>query len=609
MKPDAQARLLAFQKQRQRRGTEGDVSTTVSKPPDNPVQRSSSSVSNHKVSPEQEPDPLAGDEILPRRTSFRLPKSGTTSTASSTASSPGSPASHPKRVNSLSERRGMKLNLSALHIDDDDPSQTQSSTKLAAVPTGPNGSGLAAANNTAGGHSLAQPYSSRPSAGTTSSNASVLSSPSLSSSSSSSTLGRSEQSQPAKSLAGAIASALNAQQSNPPKSTLAARRRAPGPTSAPPSAFAPFAKYVDIKSGSLNFAGKASVHSKGIDFSNGASFRISMDDLEIVDEIGRGNYGVVSKVLHKPTGVIMAMKQVRLELDDNKFRQILMELEVLHKCASECIVDFYGAFFVEGAVYMCIEYMQGGSLDEVYGDGIPEGELAYITLCVVKGLRKLKDEQNIIHRDVKPTNILVNNEGEVKLCDFGVSGNLVASLARTNIGCQSYMAPERIRSAHPDATTYSVQSDVWSLGLSILEIAKGGYPYPPETYGNIFSQLSAIVDGEPPELDATKFSPEARDFVKKCLARDPSDRPTYAELLQHPWLKSVDVQEGKRLMAKLVKERKGKASGPTPALHRVQLDTLNDTLTEPLTESPVDSPTQPLHLTITPDTIHMPDSA
>lgn len=303
--------------------------------------------------------------------------------------------------------------------------------------------------------------------------------------------------------------------------------------------FANYSKYVDIKSGLLNFAGKASLHSKGVDFSSGSSFRISLDELEFIDEIGHGNYGTVSKVLHKPTSVIMAMKEVRLELDETKFTQILMELEILHKCDSPYIVDFYGAFFVEGAVYMCMEYMDGGSLDKIYGKDLgtcDEPCLAYIAECVILGLKELKDVHNIIHRDIKPTNILVNTLGKVKLCDFGVSGNLVASLAKTNIGCQSYMAPERIKSATPDDNTYSTQSDIWSLGLTLLEITMGAYPYPAETYDNIFSQLSAIVDGEPPKLDTKRFSKQAQMFVKSCLNKNPDLRPSYAALLKHPWI-------------------------------------------------------------------------
>jgi mitogen-activated protein kinase kinase len=336
-----------------------------------------------------------------------------------------------------------------------------------------------------------------------------------------------------------------------------------------------YKKYIDVKTGSLTFAGKASLHSQGIDFSSGSSFRVSLDEFEPLGELGRGNYGTVTKVYHRKYDVVMAMKEIRLELDEAKFTQIIMELEILHKCASPYIVDFYGAFFAEGAVYVCMEYMDGGSLDKIYAGGVEEQYLAKITEAVVHGLKQLKDEHNIIHRDVKPTNILVSTTGKIKLCDFGVSGNLVASMAKTNIGCQSYMAPERIRSTAPaaaDAMTYTVHSDIWSLGLSILETAKGSYPYPPETYGNIFSQLSAIVDGDPPSLPEGKFSPEARDFVDQCLNKVPRLRPSYSKLLAHPWLqkyRDVDVDLGK--FVREARERKNSGTGggdaARPALH------------------------------------------
>ncbi|KAJ1671309.1 MAP kinase kinase Wis1, partial [Spiromyces aspiralis] len=157
----------------------------------------------------------------------------------------------------------------------------------------------------------------------------------------------------------------------------------------------------------------------------------------------------------------MAMKEIRLELDEISFKQIITELDILHNGRSPYIVDFYGAFFSESCVYYCMEFMDYGSLDHLYAAGVPEDVLAKITLSVVKGLRFLKSELSIIHRDVKPTNILVNAKGEVKLCDFGVSGKLNQSLAKTHVGCQSYMAPERITSSKDRG--YGIQSDVWSL--------------------------------------------------------------------------------------------------------------------------------------------------
>jgi len=304
-----------------------------------------------------------------------------------------------------------------------------------------------------------------------------------------------------------------------------------------------YSDIIDTKTGTIHFAGKAVLNSDGVQFEGGTSFNISLDEVDTLDELGKGNYGTVYKVRHsrprmrkpgqglagnraapsspsrkafeddaspasaKPvdgTGIIMAMKEVRLELDDSKFAAIIMELDVLHRCVSPYIVDFYGAFFQEGAVYICMEFMDGGSIDKLYGDGVPEGVLRKITLATTQGLKSLKDEHNIIHRDVKPTNILMNTKGQIKICDFGVSGNLVASIAKTNIGCQSYMAPERISSggiaqagANPGGGTYSVQSDIWSLGLTIIECALGRYPYPPETYNNIFSQLSVRIPSYP----------------------------------------------------------------------------------------------------------------
>jgi mitogen-activated protein kinase kinase len=299
--------------------------------------------------------------------------------------------------------------------------------------------------------------------------------------------------------------------------------------------FDKFSKIVDTKNGTLRFEGKAILHGGGVDFSTGSNISISLDEVDTLEELGKGNYGTVYKVCHarprhrRPglglavtrsstfstnspedepvesspvpkgtAGIIMAMKEIRLELDEAKFAAIIMELDILHRCVSPYIIDFYGAFFQEGAVYICIEFMDGGSIDKLYGDGIPENVLRKITYATTCGLKELKDVHNIIHRDVKPTNILVNTRGQIKICDFGVSGNLVASIAKTNIGCQSYMAPERISGGGMSqgtnsSGTYSVQSDIWSLGLSIIECAMGQYPYPPETYSNIFSQLSVCI--------------------------------------------------------------------------------------------------------------------
>ncbi|KAF8720285.1 hypothetical protein AX14_011070 [Amanita brunnescens Koide BX004] len=211
------------------------------------------------------------------------------------------------------------------------------------------------------------------------------------------------------------------------------------------SPFSNFSKIVD-PNGALNFNGKAVLHAAGVNFSNGAFYLINMGEMQLDEELGKGNYGTVKKVLHKPTNVFMAMKEIRLELDEAKLNAIIMELDILHRAVAPEIIEFYGAFFIETCVYYCMEYMDAGSLDKLQAAGVPEDVLGRIAGSMVRGLKFLKDELQIIHRDVKPTNVLVNRKGQIKLCDFGASGQLEKSLAKTNIGCQSYMAVSRLLS-------------------------------------------------------------------------------------------------------------------------------------------------------------------
>nr|CAG4640976.1 EOG090X08J3 [Eulimnadia texana] len=302
---------------------------------------------------------------------------------------------------------------------------------------------------------------------------------------------------------------------------------------------------------------------------------LSDDDFDKLGELGAGNGGVVTKVRHRPSGLVMARKLIHLEVKPAIKKQIIRELKVLHECNSPHIVGFYGAFYSDGEISICMEYMDGGSLDLILKKAgrIPEPVLGKITCAVLKGLSYLRDKHQIIHRDVKPSNILVNSRGEIKMCDFGVSGQLIDSMANSFVGTRSYMSPERLQGTH-----YSIQSDIWSLGLSLVEMAIGMYPIPPPDsqtlaaiFGSkytedpvnatpspqsqfpgganngprpmaIFELLDYIVNEPPPKLPSGVFTAEFKDFVDRCLKKNPAERPALRTLMSHDWVKKWESE-------------------------------------------------------------------
>ncbi|KAI8873560.1 Pkinase-domain-containing protein, partial [Ramicandelaber brevisporus] len=202
------------------------------------------------------------------------------------------------------------------------------------------------------------------------------------------------------------------------------------------------------------------------------------EDLTELDELGSGNGGVVVKALHIPTNIIMAKKSIKLDIKPESRKRIIRELQFLHECNSPHVVSFYGAFLSgRGDVCMCMEFMDVGSFDDIYRKNgpIPIDIIGKALVAVLNGLIYIYETHRIIHRDIKPSNILLNSQGQVKLIDFGVSGELVDSIAKTFVGTGSYMSPERIQGA-----PYSVKSDVWSLGITLMELALGRYPLSPD---------------------------------------------------------------------------------------------------------------------------------
>ena len=240
---------------------------------------------------------------------------------------------------------------------------------------------------------------------------------------------------------------------------------------------------------------------------------------------------------------------------DIETKQILRELKYNTTISSENIVSMYGMFYDLDNIYICMEYMGGGSLDTIYkallakGGRVSEKVLGKIAESGFSGLAYLH-QQKIIHRDIKPSNILVNTEGQIKLCDFGVSGDIVNSLATTFTGTSFYMAPERIQ-----GQPYTVTSDVWSMGLTLLEVAEARFPLRKSNNNDNDDAFNTDDEGEelpPIELlmMILNFKPELTDypeynlvwsksfknFIEYCLKIDSMQRPSPRQMLNHPWM-------------------------------------------------------------------------
>ncbi|WWC66316.1 uncharacterized protein I206_100217 [Kwoniella pini CBS 10737] len=324
------------------------------------------------------------------------------------------------------------------------------------------------------------------------------------------------------------------------------------------------------------------------------------EDLEILDELGAGNGGTVTKVWNKKRNCVMARKLILVDAKPSVRKQILRELQIMNDCNSPYIVGYYGCFPVDVHVGIVIELMDAGSLNDIYRQNgpIPIEVVGKVAEAVLHGLMYLYDVHRIIHRDIKPSNILANTNGEIKICDFGVSGELINSIANTFVGTSTYMSPERIQGA-----PYTIKSDVWSLGISLIELALGRFPFtdsqdqedqdqdsetedefdedatlplntqrPKISINNnkekrkskgvslaggghtmsILDLLQHIVNEPAPKLFSRKkqFPNEAVIFVENCLFKDPGQRKSPQDLLASDWIsKSTITQEDLKVWA------------------------------------------------------------
>lgn len=254
------------------------------------------------------------------------------------------------------------------------------------------------------------------------------------------------------------------------------------------------------------------------------------DVFDLICKLGEGSYGSVYKALHKESGQVLAIKQVPVDSD---LQEIIKEISIMQQCDSPFVVKYYGSYFKNTDLWIVMEYCGAGSISDIMRlrkKTLSEDEIATVLSDTLKGLEYLHLRRKI-HRDIKAGNILLNNEGVAKLADFGVAGQLTDTMAKRNtvIGTPFWMAPEVIQEIG-----YDCVADIWSLGITALEMAEGKPPY-----GDIHPMraIFMIPTKPPPSFrEPEKWSAEFLDFVSVCLVKNPEERATASDLLTHEFI-------------------------------------------------------------------------
>ncbi|WCJ22096.1 Serine/threonine-protein kinase 1 [Euphorbia peplus] len=254
---------------------------------------------------------------------------------------------------------------------------------------------------------------------------------------------------------------------------------------------------------------------------------------ELLNELGKGSYGAVYKARDYRTSELVAIKVISLSEGEEGYEEIRGEIEMLQQCSHPNVVRYLGSYQGEEYLWIVMEYCGGGSVADLMNvteEALEEYQIAYICKEALKGLAYLHSIFKV-HRDIKGGNILLTEQGEVKLGDFGVAAQLTRTMSKRNtfIGTPHWMAPEVIQE-----NRYDGKVDVWALGVSAIEMAEG---LPPRSTVHPMRVLFMIsIEPAPMLEDKEKWSLVFHDFVAKCLTKEPRLRPTAAEMVKHKFI-------------------------------------------------------------------------